>query len=253
MSRYAILLLRKNQSGIKQIHIGSALVLSLFCLLVMGSAAMSFLFYRQEQMMNSQLQIILEQETVQADLQRRIDMFDGREARIDFLEDYVEELKQNAYNSDITLKKNLALLESSLSRFSRLHESMCGILDVQCGRKVFNSEDSRETLAWLEQVQNDLEMMDSSIREFALNRKSYEAQATRIEELESQVREMEQNLVEHVEFIKVNQNTVDRLNKQISQSTGIALDRKSTQTKAVKSKKGRGGPSALDSWTLENP
>ena len=78
MSRYAILLLRKNQSGIKQIHIGSALVLSLFCLVVMGSAAMSFLFYRQEQMMRSQLQIILEQETVQADLQRRIDMFDGR-------------------------------------------------------------------------------------------------------------------------------------------------------------------------------
>ena len=253
MSRYAILLLRKNQSGIKQIHIGSALVLSLFCLVVIGLAAMSFLFYRQEQTMKSQLQIILEQETVQADLQRRIDMFDGREARIDFLEDYVEELKQNAYNSDITLKKNLALLESSLSRFSRLHESMCGILDVQCGRKVFNSEDSRETLAWLEQVQNDLEMMDSSIREFALNRKSYEVQATRIEELESQVREMEQNLVEHVEFIKVNQNTVDRLNKQISQSTGIALDRKSAQTKAVKSKKGRGGPSALDSWTLENP
>ena len=129
---------------------------------------MSFLFYRQEQMMKSQLKIILEQETAQADRQRRIDMFDGREARIDFLEDYVEELKQNAYNSDITLKKNLALLESSLSRFSQLHESMCEILDVRCGRKVFNSEDSRKTLAWLEQVQNDLEMMDSSIREFAL-------------------------------------------------------------------------------------
>ena len=45
---------------------------------------MGYLFYDQNKKLISQQQVILEQETMQADLQRRIDMFDGREAKSSF-------------------------------------------------------------------------------------------------------------------------------------------------------------------------
>lgn len=253
MSRYTILLLKKNQSGVRQIHFGSTLVLILVMLVIGGSAWLGFLFYRQDLMFQAQMQVILEQETVQADLQRRIDMFDGREARIEFLEDYVDELKQNAYNSEITLKKHVALVESSISRISLLHDSMCGILDIECGANGYDPHQLRQVVPWLDHLQTDFERIDTALKEYALNRKSYEQQANMIEELQTQVKQMEQNLAEHIEFIQVNQNTFDRLNRKISKATGISLDRKSFKTPASKSSKGRGGPSTLDTLTLENP
>ncbi len=210
MTRYTLLLLKKNDTGAKQIHFGSLLIFFIFFVVIVAGSGMGYLFYDQNKKLISQQQVILEQETMQADLQRRIDMFDGREARIEFLEDYVEELKQNAYSSEITLKKQL------------------------------------------QNMQRDFDLMDKSLKDFALNRKSFEEQSATIEELQAQLKQMEQNLAEHVEYIEVNQSTIDRLNRKISKATGISLDRKSPKLKSSKSKKGRGGPSMMDYFTLEN-
>jgi hypothetical protein len=46
--------------------------------------------------------------------------------------------------------------------------------------------------------------MDKSLKDFALNRKSFEEQSATIEELQAQLKQMEQNLAEHVEYIEVN-------------------------------------------------
>jgi murein DD-endopeptidase MepM/ murein hydrolase activator NlpD len=105
---------------------------------------------------------------------------------------------------------------------------------------------------WLQNMQRDFDLMDKSLKDFALNRKSFEEQAATIEELQAQLKQMEQNLAEHVEYIEVNQSTIDRLNRKISKATGISLDRKSPKLKSSKSKKGRGGPSMMDYFTLEN-
>ena len=91
MTRYTLLLLKKNDTGAKQIHFGSLLIFFIFFVVIVAGSGMGYLFYDQNKKLISQQQVILEQETMQADLQRRIDMFDGREARIEFLEDYVEE------------------------------------------------------------------------------------------------------------------------------------------------------------------
>jgi len=252
MTRYTLLLLKKNDTGAKQIHFGSFLIFFIFFVVIVAGSGMGYLFYDQNKKLISQQQVILEQETMQAGLQRRIDMFDGREARIEFLEDYVEELKQNAYTSEITLKKNMALMETSITQISRLHDSLCGTLNVSCIIQGSDEMPLINEVDWLQNMQRDFDLMDKSLKDFALNRKSFEEQAATIEELQAQLKQMEQNLAEHVEYIEVNQSTIDRLNRKISKATGISLDRKSPKLKSSKSKKGRGGPSMMDYFTLEN-
>ena len=245
-------MLKKNDTGAKQIHFGSFLIFFIFFVVIVAGSGMGYLFYDQNKKLISQQQVILEQETMQAGLQRRIDMFDGREARIEFLEDYVEELKQNAYTSEITLKKNMALMETSITQISRLHDSLCGTLNVSCIIQGSDEMPLINEVDWLQNMQRDFDLMDKSLKDFALNRKSFEEQAATIEELQAQLKQMEQNLAEHVEYIEVNQSTIDRLNRKISKATGISLDRKSPKLKSSKSKKGRGGPSMMDYFTLEN-
>ena len=252
MTRYTLLLLKKNDTGAKQIHFGSLLIFFIFFVVIVAGSGMGYLFYDQNKKLISQQQVILEQETMQAGLQRRIDMFDGREARIEFLEDYVEELKQNAYTSEITLKKHMALMETSITQISRLHDSLCGTLNVSCIIQGSDEMPLINEVDWLQNMQRDFDLMDKSLKDFALNRKSFEEQAATIEELQAQLKQMEQNLAEHVEYIEVNQSTIDRLNRKISKATGISLDRKSPKLKSSKSKKGRGGPSMMDYFTLEN-
>ena len=252
MTRYTLLLLKKNDTGAKQIHFGSLLIFFIFFVVIVAGSGMGYLFYDQNKKLISQQQVILEQETMQADLQRRIDMFDGREARIEFLEDYVEELKQNAYSSEITLKKHMALMETSVTQISRLHDSLCETLNVSCIIQGNNKMPLINEVDWLQNMQRDFDLMDKSLKDFALNRKSFEEQSATIEELQAQLKQMEQNLAEHVEYIEVNQSTIDRLNRKISKATGISLDRKSPKLKSSKSKKGRGGPSMMDYFTLEN-
>ena len=252
MTRYTLLLLKKNDTGAKQIHFGSLLIFFIFFVVIVAGSGMGYLFYDQNKKLISQQQVILEQETMQADLQRRIDMFDGREARIEFLEDYVEELKQNAYSSEITLKKHMALMETSVTQISRLHDSLCETLNVSCIIQGNNNMPLINEVDWLQNMQRDFDLMDKSLKDFALNRKSFEEQSATIEELQAQLKQMEQNLAEHVEYIEVNQSTIDRLNRKISKATGISLDRKSPKLKSSKSQKGRGGPSMMDYFTLEN-
>ena len=252
MTRYTLLLLKKNDTGAKQIHFGSLLIFFIFFVVIVAGSGMGYLFYDQNKKLISQQQVILEQETMQADLQRRIDMFDGREARIEFLEDYVEELKQNAYSSEITLKKHMALMETSVTQISRLHDSLCETLNVSCIIQGNNKMPLINEVDWLQNMQRDFDLMDKSLKDFALNRKSFEEQSATIEELQAQLKQMEQNLAEHVEYIEVNQSTIDRLNRKISKATGISLDRKSQKLKSSRSKKGRGGPSMMDYFTLEN-
>ena len=252
MTRYTLLLLKKNDTGAKQIHFGSLLIFFIFFVVIVAGSGMGYLFYDQNKKLISQQQVILEQETMQAGLQRRIDMFDGREARIEFLEDYVEELKQNAYSSEITLKKHMALMETSVTQISRLHDSLCETLNVSCIIQGNNKMPLINEVDWLQNMQRDFDLMDKSLKDFALNRKSFEEQSATIEELQAQLKQMEQNLAEHVEYIEVNQSTIDRLNRKISKATGISLDRKSPKLKSSKSQKGRGGPSMMDYFTLDN-
>ena len=69
MTRYTLLLLKKNDTGAKQIHFGSLLIFFIFFVVIVAGSGMGYLFYDQNKKLISQQQVILEQETMQAGLQ----------------------------------------------------------------------------------------------------------------------------------------------------------------------------------------
>merc|ERR1711981_972484 len=95
-------------------------------------------------------------------------------------------------------------------------------------------------------------IFNQSINKFDSRRRSFEEQANIIEYLQGQLVETKQSLSEHMEFLKVNKETVTRLTNKISKATGIKLVTR-TKSKRKKTKTGRGGPTILDSLSLDSP
>ena len=62
MTRYTLLLLKKNDTGAKQIHFGSLLIFFIFFVVIVAGSGMGYLFYDQNKKLFSQQQVILEQE-----------------------------------------------------------------------------------------------------------------------------------------------------------------------------------------------
>ncbi len=95
MSNFSIILLKEGNTGVKQYHYGTKLLFFIFFLFVLGLLAIGWKFFEQFQMIKAQGQLLEKQEKTQMAFQQRIDLYDGREERISFLEEYVEELKQS--------------------------------------------------------------------------------------------------------------------------------------------------------------
>jgi cell division protein FtsL len=93
MSNFSILLLKDSDVGVRQYHFGKKLLIFLLTLLMLGAAVLAWKFFEQYQTIAKQSQLLNKQEQSQIAFQQRVDLYDGRESRISFLEDYVEELK----------------------------------------------------------------------------------------------------------------------------------------------------------------
>ena len=252
MSNFSILLLKESKSGVRQYHFGAIFLFFLLTLLLAGAGALGWKFFEQFQTISMQRQLLEKQEKTQIAFQQRIDLYDGRESRISFLENYVEELKQSAYNNDAKFKKHLALFRSNTHKLDELHNYMCQSLEAQCAPNLDDQANPQQTVQWLDQIYQDFLLFNQSLQDFASRRRSFEEQANTIQLLRRQLVETEQDLSEDMEFLKVNQATVTRLTKKISKTTGIKLS-KSSKAKRVKTKTGRGGPTILDSLSLDAP
>ena len=131
MSNLSILLLKDSDVGVRQYHFGSKLLFFLLTLLLIGAAALGWKFFEQYQTIAKQNQLLEKQEKTQMAFQQRIDLYDGRESRISFLEDYVEELKQSEHNSNVMFKKHSALFRSNTHKLDELHDFICQTLETQ--------------------------------------------------------------------------------------------------------------------------
>jgi len=251
MSNFSILLLKDSDVGVSQYHFGKKLLFFLLMLLMLGAAALAWKFFEQHQTIANQNQLLEKQEKSQVAYQQRIDLYDGRESRITFLEDYVEELKQAEQNSNVMYKKHTALFRSNTHKLDELHNFICQTLETQCAPNLNIQANPQQTMLWLEQIADDFVAFNQSLQKFDSRRRSFEEQANTIEQLRQLV-ETEQSLSEHMEFLKVNQETVSLLTKKISKATGIKLS-KITKSKRTKTKTGRGGPTILDSLSLDSP
>ena len=252
MSNFSILLLKDSDVGVRQYHFGSKLLFFLLTLFLIGTAALGWKFFEQFQTITKQSLLIEKQEKTQMAFQQRIDLYDGRESRISFLEDYVEELKQSEHNSNVMFKKHSSLFRSNTQKLDELHNYICQTLETQCAPKLNIQANPKQTVLWLEQIYQDFIVFNQSLQKFDSRRRSFEEQANIIQQLRGQLVETEQNLSEHMEFLKVNQETVTRLTKKISKTTGITLS-KIGKSKQAKTKTGRGGPTILDSLSLDSP
>ena len=93
MSNFSIILLREGNVGVKQYHFGTKLLFFLLTIFLISLSAMLWKFFDQSKIIETQGQLLEKQEKTQMAFQQRIDLYDGREDRISFLEAYVEELK----------------------------------------------------------------------------------------------------------------------------------------------------------------
>ncbi|MEC9011054.1 MAG: peptidoglycan DD-metalloendopeptidase family protein [SAR324 cluster bacterium] len=252
MSNFSILLLKDSDVGVRQYHFGKKLLFFLLTLLMLGVAVIAWKFFEQYQIIVKQSHLLNKQEQSQIAFQQRVDLYDGRESRISFLEDYVEELKQSEQNSNIMHKKHTALFRSNTHKLSELHNFICQMLETQCAPNLNIQANRQQTMQWLDQISEDFVAFNQSLQKFDSRRRSFEEQANTIEQLRGQLIETEQSLSEHMEYLKVNQETVTRLKNKMIKATGITLS-ETTKSKRTKTKTGRGGPTILDSLSLDSP
>ena len=252
MSNFSILLLKDSDVGVRQYHFGKKLLFFLLTLLMLVAAVLAWKFFEQYQTIAKQSQLLNKQEQRQIAFQQRVDLYDGRESRISFLEDYVEELKQSEQNSNVMHKKHTALFRSNTHKLGELHNFICQTLETQCAANLNIQGNRQQTMQWLEQISEDFVAFNQSLQKFDSRRRSFEEQANTIEQLRGQLIETEQSLSEHMEFLKVNQETVTRLKNKMIKATGITLS-ETTKSKRTKTKTGRGGPTILDSLSLDSP
>ncbi len=252
MKSYSIILLKDSNKGVRQYHFGGKLIFFLILLFLIATATLSSIYFDQYLRIANQRQLLEKQELVKTEYQKQINLYDGREAHIAFLEDYVDELKQSEYNSKLTFKKHSALFSSNIKKLNEMHNYICQTIEGECSAKSINKVNTQQTIKWLEMVYQDFVQINQNLQENVSQRKSFEEQENTIQQLRRKLVETEQELSEHMEFLKVNQETVNRLTKKITNTTGISLS-KVQKSKQAKAKTGRGGPTILDSMSLDSP
>ena len=252
MKSYSIILLKDSSKGVHQYHLGGKFIFFLLLLFLTGAASLSWIYFDQYLKIANQRQLLEKQELAKSAYQKQIDLYDGRESRITFLEDYVEELKQSAYNSKLMFKKHSALFSSNIKKLDEMHNYICQTLEAECSTKLSDHLNTHQTVKWLDMVYHDFVLFNQNLQEYASQRKGFEEQENTIQQLRRKLVETEQELSEHMEFLKVNQETVNRLTQKITKTTGISLS-KVQKSKQAKAKTGRGGPTILDSMSLDSP
>ena len=252
MKSYSIILLKDSSKGVHQYHLGGKFIFFLLLLFLTGAASLSWIYFDQYLKIANQRQLLEKQELAKSAYQKQIDLYDGRESRITFLEDYVEELKQSAYNSKLMFKKHSALFSSNIKKLDEMHNYICQTLEAECSTNLSGHLNTQQTVKWLDMVYQDFVLFNQNLQEYASQRKGFEEQENTIQQLRRKLVETEQELSEHMEFLKVNQETVNRLTQKITKTTGISLS-KVQKSKQAKAKTGRGGPTILDSMSLDSP
>ena len=252
MKSYSIILLKDSSKGVHQYHLRGKFIFFLLLLFLTGAASLSWIYLDQYLKIANQRQLLEKQELAKSAFQKQIDLYDGRESRITFLEDYVEELKQSASNNKLMFKKHSALFSSNIKKLDEMHNYICQTLEAECSTKLIDQLNTQQTVKWLDIVYQDFVLFNQNLQEYASQRKGFEEQENTIQQLRRKLVETEQELSEHMEFLKVNQETVNRLAQKITKTTGISLS-KVQKSKQAKAKTGRGGPTILDSMSLDSP
>ena len=173
MKSYSIILLKDSSKGVLQYHLGGKFIFFLLLLFLTGTASLSWIYFDQYLKITNQRQLLEKQELAKSSYQKQIDLYDGRESRITFLEDYMKELKQSAYNSKLMFKKHSALFSSNIKKLDEMHSYICQKLETECTTKLRDQLNTQQTVKWLDKVYQDFVLFNQNLQEYASQRKGF--------------------------------------------------------------------------------
>ena len=194
MKSYSIILLKDSSKGVLQYHLGGKFIFFLLLLFFTGTASLSWIYFDQYLKITNQRQLLEKQELAKSAYQKQIDLYDGRESRITFLEDYVEELKQSAYNSKLMFKKHSALFSSNIKKLDEMHNYICQTLEAECLTKLGDQLNTPQAVKWLDMVYQDFVLFNQNLHEYVSQRKGFEEQENTIHQLRRNLVDTEQEL-----------------------------------------------------------
>ena len=162
MKSYSIILLKGSNRGVHQYHFGSVFIFFLLLLFFTGATTLGWIYFDQNKRISNQRQLLEKQELSKTTFQKQIDLYDGREAHITFLEDYVEELKQSAYSNKLMFKKHSALFSSNIKKLDEMHNYICQTLENECSTMLNDPLSTQKTVEWLEMVYDDFVLFNQT-------------------------------------------------------------------------------------------
>ena len=174
MKNYSILLLKDSSTGVQQYYFGGKFIFFLLVLFLIGAASLSWIYFDQYLKISNQQQLLEKQELAKTTYQKQIDLYDGRESRISFLKDYVEELKQSAYNSKLMFKKHSALFSSNIKKLDEMHNFICQTLEAECTSNLSAQANTHQTVQWLDMVSQDFVLFNQNLQEYSSQRRGFE-------------------------------------------------------------------------------
>ncbi|MGK5093384.1 M23 family metallopeptidase [Deltaproteobacteria bacterium TL4] len=253
MKEFSIIFLKNPNAVVYHFSVGSKLVYGVIACVLSGFIALGCLYYSQHQKIIQQQQMIAEQDTAKATLRQEIGLFSDKEERIAFLEDYVEELKESANNSETALKKHIALTKTNIDKLKELHDYICDTLAAECLSNTYDPHHPHQAVSWMELLSHNFQQFDRVLKQFNSRKVTYEEQASLIKQLRLKISEMERELEGNLQLVKAKGQTVDLLSEKIQEVTGIkVVPQKSHGLMKVPGKTGRGGPTLQDRLAIES-
>lgn len=247
MKEYSIIFIKNPSSDVRQFNLGKGSLYGIFGFFFTIALLLGAVYFSQYQAIESQKEKIVQYQMTQENLNQKIASFSEKEARIDFLENYVVELKDNAFNSEKALKDHLKLVNENTAKLIELQNYVSRVLGVDSELEFAQSNDPSVQVALLNEMNNNFSQLENAIKEFAARRSNFQEQEATIKQLNLKIAQSEKELAEHIRLVKSKEKALQELSDRIQKVTGIRFDLETVDNvKKSESLDGRGGPSASD-------
>ena len=250
MKDISIVFMKNPKAGIVHYSLNSKVLYGIGLILIASVFALGSFFYVQKDRIVQLEQIVDQQEQIRIELQKKLTFLNEYQEEITFLKLYVQEMELSQEDSEQTLQKQNSLIQNITSKVGDIHTHTCQLLLIDCTGGDFDHSNPIETVAWLEQVYRDFQLVSESTHDFTNRKTSFEEQFDTIRKLEWKTIQMERDLAEHLQFVQIKGEVIQQLSDQIHQVTGVRFREKPHQI--VNSDiTNRGGPSFQDQMAEE--
>ncbi len=247
MKEFSILFLKNPTATARQYSVSYSAVYAVCFVCLCTVVSLGGLYYFQHQKIIEQQNQLEKQEHARTLLRDEIDAFSEKEERIAYLESYVEELKQIAFDSENSLQSHMTAFKQSLDNLAQLHAYVCSTMKVACATAdQYSRENPEDAVAWMGEIHENFTALGQAVKKFSEKKITSEEQESTIKQLQLRIAHMEQQLATNLDIVKSKERSMAALSKRIRKVTGIEFQVDNQfLSQPAKSSQGRGGPSGL--------